>query len=99
MSHKVGEVRVPLISKTRYLAVLQCPKLLWYHFNQQDAFPPVDASTQTLFDRGSQVGAVAKTRFPKGIEVGAGVIKKTAVDEPSRAALRIVEKLSKLVRV
>lgn len=87
MSRKVVEVRVPLISKTRYLAGLQCPKLLWYHFNQPDAFPPVDTATQALFDQGSQVGAVAKTLFPKGLEVGAGVIKKTAVDELSRAAL------------
>jgi hypothetical protein len=39
-----------LISKTRYLAGLQCPKLLWYHFNQPDAFPPTDAATQALFD-------------------------------------------------
>jgi hypothetical protein len=78
---------VPLISKTRYLAGLQCPKLLWQHFNQPDAFPPVDTATQALFDQGAQVGAVARTLFPKGLEVGAGVIKKTAVDELSRAAL------------
>jgi hypothetical protein len=77
----------PLISKTRYLAGLQCPKLLWYHFNQPNAFPPVDTATQALFDQGSQVGAVAKTLFPKGIELGAGVVKKTTVDELSRAAL------------
>ena len=81
------DVQPPLISKSRYLAGLQCPKLLWYHFNQPDAFPPVDTATQALFDQGSQVGAVAKTLFPKGIEVGAGVIQKTDVDELSRAAL------------
>ena len=87
MSRKVGEVRVPLISKTRYLAGLQCPKLLWYHFNQPDALPPVDVATQAIFDQGKEVGTLAKTLFPKGLEVGEGVIKKIAVDELSRAAL------------
>ena len=82
-----GSMQPPLISKTRYLAGLQCPKLLWYHFNQPDAFPPVDTATQALLNQGSQVGAVAETLFPKGLEIGAGVIKKTAVDELSRAAL------------
>ncbi|HJX53698.1 MAG TPA: hypothetical protein VJ801_13105 [Polyangia bacterium] len=50
----------PAISKTRYLAGLQCPKLLWHHFNQPDAFPPIDAATQALFDQGRQVGTIAK---------------------------------------
>jgi hypothetical protein len=80
-------MRPPLISKSRYLAGLQCPKLLWYRFNQPDAFPPVDAATQALFDQGAQVGALAKRLFPKGLEIGAGLIEKSAVDELSRAAL------------
>jgi hypothetical protein len=76
-----------LISKSRYQAGLQCPKLLWYRFNQQDAFPPVDAATQARFDQGTQVGSLAKRLFPKGIEICAGVIKRSTVDERSRAAL------------
>jgi hypothetical protein len=76
-----------LISKSRYQAGLQCPKLLWYRLNQQDAFPPVDVATQAIFDQGTQVGTVAKCLFPKGIEIGAGVIKRSTVDELSRAAL------------
>ena len=47
--------KAPLISKSRYMAGLQCPKLLWYHFNQPDAFLPTDAATQALFDQGSRV--------------------------------------------
>jgi hypothetical protein len=77
----------PVISKSRYLAGLQCPKLLWYHFNQPDAFPPIDAATQALFDQGAQVGTLAKRLFPNGLEIGAGVIAKDAVDLLSRAAL------------
>ena len=77
----------PVISKSRYMAGLQCPRLLWHKFNQPDAFPPVDAATQAIFDQGAQVGELAKQLFPKGLEIGAGVIKKDAVDELSRAAI------------
>ena len=77
----------PVISKSSYMAGLQCPRLLWHKFNQPDVFPPVDAATQAIFDQGRQVGELAKQLFPKGLEIGAGVIKKDAVDELSRAAV------------
>jgi hypothetical protein len=80
-------MKPPVISKSRYMAGLQCPRLLWHYFNQPDIFPPIDAATQAIFDRGVQVGALAKQLFPKGLEIGAGVIKKDAVDELSRAAV------------
>ena len=80
-------MKAPLISKSRYMAGLQCPKLLWYQVNQPDAFPPIDAGTQAIFDQGSAVGEFAKQLFPKGIEIGDGLVEKTAVDELSRAAL------------
>jgi hypothetical protein len=58
-----------VISKTKYLAGLQCPKLLWHHFNRRDAFPPVDAATQAIFDAGHVVGDLAKRLYPDGVEV------------------------------
>jgi len=80
-------VKSPVISKSNYMAGLQCPRLLWHKFNRPDAFPPVDAATQAIFDQGAQVGELAKQLYPKGLEIGAGVIKKDAVDELSRAAV------------
>ncbi len=80
-------MKSPVISKSSYMAGLQCPRLLWHKFNQPDAFPPVDATTQAIFDQGAQVGELAKQLFPKGLEIGAGVIKKDAIDELSRAAV------------
>ncbi len=38
------------ISKSEYLAGLQCPKLLWHHYNQTDALPPLDPATQAIFE-------------------------------------------------
>lgn len=33
-------MKVPAISKSKYLAGLQCPKLLWAHYNAKHWFPP-----------------------------------------------------------
>lgn len=48
---------------------LQCPKLLWCIFNAPERIPPVDEATQALFDQGHEVGDLAKTLYPDGIEV------------------------------
>jgi hypothetical protein len=80
-------MKSPLISKSSYMAGRQCPRLLWYKVNQPDVFPPADPATQAIFDQGAQVGALAKQLFPKGLEIGAGIIKRDAVDELSRAAV------------
>lgn len=58
-----------VLSKSKYLAGLQCFKLLWHHYNAKDRIPPPDAATQALFDLGHQVGQFARRLFPGGIEV------------------------------
>ena len=57
------------ISKSKYLADLQCPKLLWHHYNARDAFPPIDTAKQAIFDIGHRVGDLAKDLYPDGAEV------------------------------
>jgi hypothetical protein len=63
---KIGN---PFISKSKYLAGLQCSKLLWYYYNAKDEIPEVDAGTQAVFDQGILVGQYAKKLFPDGIEI------------------------------
>ena len=58
-----------IISKSRYISGLQCPKLLWYIFNDRSAFPPVDPGTQAVFDQGHEVGILAQKLFAEGITV------------------------------
>ena len=41
------------LSKSKYLAGLQCPKLLWTYYNAKDRIPEVDDQTQALFDQGA----------------------------------------------
>lgn len=57
------------LSKSKYLAGLQCQKLLWHHYNAKDEIPPPDDATQAVFDQGHAVGALAQSLFPGGIEI------------------------------
>jgi len=57
------------ISKSKYLAGLQCPKLLWTHFHDKAVLPPPDAATQAIFNTGHKVGDLAKLMWPDGVEV------------------------------
>ena len=58
-----------LLSKTKYMNGLQCPKLLWFICNDPEKVPEPDASTQSIFDQGHLVGELAKKLFPEGIDV------------------------------
>ena len=60
---------VSTISKSKYMAGLQCQRLLWLSVNQPEAIPAVDEGTQFIFDQGHEVGNFAKMLFPEGIEV------------------------------
>ena len=58
-----------LLTKSKYITGLQCPKCLWTAFNEPDKFPKADASTQHRFDEGHKVGELAKKLYPEGIDV------------------------------
>jgi len=55
------------ISKSKYMAGLQCHKLLWYYYNQKDAISSPDASQQAIFDQGHEVGELAKRLYPRAV--------------------------------
>jgi hypothetical protein len=58
-----------LLTKSKYLAGLQCPKLLWTLINEKEIIPEVDSSTQKIFDTGTQIGILATSLFTDGIKV------------------------------
>jgi hypothetical protein len=60
-----------MLSKSRYLNGLQCPRLLWIATNEPHKIPEPDAATQHIFDQGHLVGELAKKLFPGGIDVPA----------------------------
>ena len=58
-----------LLSKSKYLNGLQCPKLLWTLFREPEKIPAPDTATQYIFDQGHMVGELAKKLFPDGIGI------------------------------
>ena len=68
------------ISKSKYLAGLQCPKLLWTWFNDRDLIPEPAPSQQHIFDTGHLIGDLAKELYPGGKEVPMIVGTKDAIE-------------------
>jgi hypothetical protein len=58
-----------ILSKSKYMNGLQCPKLFWISVNDKKRIPEVDEAKQKLFDEGHIVGGFAKKLFPKGIDI------------------------------
>ena len=61
-----------MLSKSRYLNGLQCPRYLWILFHEPERIPQPDAVTQHRFDQGHQVDVLARKLFPNGIDIPAG---------------------------
>lgn len=61
--------KMPILTKSKYLTSLQCPKLLWTMFHDPGRIPPVDAAAQFIFDQGHAVGNLAKKLYPGGIDI------------------------------
>ena len=55
-----------LLTKSNYLAGLQCPKLLWITKNDKQRIPEPDEMTQKKFSDGHILGELAKKVFPEG---------------------------------
>ena len=58
-----------LLSKTKYLTGLQCPRLIWTEINEPGKIPETDPVTQYVFDQGHLVGELAKRLFSDGIDI------------------------------
>jgi hypothetical protein len=76
-----------IISKSRYLNGLQCHKLLWFATNDRKAIPEPDEATQAVFDQGHEVGRLAQSLYPGGIEIAGGLKEFHEVLEASRQSL------------
>ncbi len=58
-----------ILTKSRFLNGLQCPKLLWTCCNTPETIPPSSARIQQIFYTGHRVGEMATRRFPGGHHV------------------------------
>jgi CRISPR/Cas system-associated exonuclease Cas4 (RecB family) len=57
------------LSKSRYLAGLQCSKRLYLEIHARELATPFDAGTQAVLDAGTRVGELARERYPGGVLV------------------------------
>lgn len=60
---------INILSKTKYLTGLQCPRLIWVQIHEPEKMPETDPVTQHVFDQGHLVGELAKKLFPGGIDI------------------------------
>jgi predicted RecB family nuclease len=63
---RLMRTRIPRLSKSRFMAGLQCHKRLYLELYAPDLAAETDAATQARFDAGTEVGQVARQRFPGG---------------------------------
>ena len=64
--------KAPRLSKSKFLSGLQCHKRLYLEVHQPSLATKPDAATQAMFDMGTEVGELARSRFSGGVLVAAG---------------------------
>jgi hypothetical protein len=77
-----------LLSKSRYLAGLQCPKRLWHETNAREELPPYDAATEAIFEQGHLVGRLARGLYPGGVALDRERLAWPQMVAATREALR-----------
>ncbi len=60
---------IPALSKSRFLAGLQCHKRLYLDCFEPEIASPIDALTRSVLHAGHAVGVIARKRFPGGVLV------------------------------
>jgi uncharacterized protein DUF2779 len=86
---------IPLLSKSRFMAGLQCHKRLYLECYPSVPRDQVGPSTRALFDAGARVGVAARGLFAGGVRIGedarthddAVVMTHAAVVEPGTNAI------------
>ena len=58
-----------ILTKSKFLNGIQCPKLLWTRCNAPQDIPDPLEQLQAVFDMGNRVGELATRRFPGGTRV------------------------------
>ncbi|MDH4098320.1 MAG: DUF2779 domain-containing protein, partial [Nitrospira sp.] len=71
-------VITPRLSKSKFLAGLQCHKRVFLDVHHPDWASPPDPSTQAILDMGTEIGERARSRFPGGVLIGESYRKREA---------------------
>lgn len=75
----------PRLSKSKFLSGVQCLKRVYLEVHHPQLATPPDASTRAILDMGTEIGELARERFPGGRLVAAGYRQQeSAVAETAR---------------
>ena len=77
----------PQMSKSRFLAGLQCLKRLYLECHDRELADPIEASRQAIFDAGTAVGVLARQRFPGGALIDEDYFQHAQAVRSTRARL------------
>src|ERR1035438_6051436 len=74
------------ISKTKFVAGVQCLKRLYWQVHQPELAAEPDPATEAIFEQGREVGMLARQLFPGGAEV----VSDGGLDQAIRATRELV---------
>lgn len=99
--------KIPTLSKSKYLAGLQCPLRLWHQCYSPELASETSAVQQAIFDTGHEVGQLATRLYPGGVYVETDPLRhkeavrttQRAIEEPGVKAIYEASFLENDVRV
>ena len=79
--------QLPLLSKSRFLASLQCHKRLSLECYERELAAPPDEALEAIFETGTAVGVLARELYPGGVLVDEDYLHQDAAVERTPALL------------
>jgi CRISPR/Cas system-associated exonuclease Cas4 (RecB family) len=79
--------RIPALSKSRFMAGLQCHKRLYLECYEPELAAAPDEAAQAVFEVGNRVGELARRRFPGGKLIAWEGLSYADADRATRAAM------------
>jgi hypothetical protein len=76
------------LSKSKYLAGMQCIKRLWLQVYEPEKAPPPSPVQQRIFDQGTEVGELARNCYPSGQLIPADYYETAAALKQTEDALQ-----------
>jgi len=75
------------LSKSKYIAGLQCHKRLWLEIHKPELASPPPPGRQRIFDQGTTVGELATEEFPDGVLIEADYLNIPKALEQTKEAM------------
>ena len=77
----------PMLSKSRFIAGLQCPLRLWYKCYHSELATKPPPGQQALFDTGHEVGRLATSLYTNGVRIQESYRHHVKAEESTRNAM------------